>query len=290
MGQEVAMVEIAGKVFRAVNRHPSGWWIHMDGMSEWWDSPEARFDVTNLPNADGAFEPEQITLGPRTFAFKGRHEAASSEWADLEVRSWAASIATVTDLQVRVFTAGRWLYLRRAKVRGKVRSREVTETISEFQIPIWSHDPLKYGRTRTVSIDALTESSGGLGFPIVDGGLDFNQDGATLFPGVFHLENPGTAAFFPERFEVEGPLAGFTITSESHTVHYDGPVAAGQTLTLSPYAGGRASIGGADVSHNLIEADWVPVDPGTTRGFLFTPVTPGPGARLTVTYPEGAWL
>ena len=288
MAQDEVIVEVAGRRFRAVDRHPSGWWIHTNGLDDWWDSPETRFDDDPIPGQHGSFAPDAVLMGARMFAFTGRHESVSAEWAEREIRTWAAGIAPRLDLEFSVYNAGRWLHLREAKIRGRVRVREITDRICEFQLPIWTHDPRKYGDTRSFTVNATVIPQGGLALPVVDGALSFGAPGEVSFPGVFRITNPGTADLTPA-FAVNGPLSGFTITSENRVIEYSAPIAAGQQLVLSPFLGGRAVLDGVDVSHNLPQAGWVPVDGGQTRGYFFNATDPGLGAQLEVTHPDGAW-
>jgi len=58
---------------------------------------------------------------------------------------------------------------------------------------------------------------------------------------------------------------------------------------LSAALGGRALLDGADVSHNLTQAGWVPVRKGETRGYMFTPENPTSGSQLEISYVDGAW-
>lgn len=266
-------------------------WIDRDGLDGWWDSPETGDDEEFVPGGDGAAEMSEVHVAPRRFTFKAVVECSTPEWAELKFRPWASSLAKLSDLQFGLFHAGQWRYLRRAQVRGRVRVQPHRDDMrrTTVELVVYSHDPRKYGPRQTIEIDAIAESSGGLRFPTVDGSMDFGMEGLTEFPGVFRLENLGTAAYFPEKFVIRGKLGGFTITSEQSTIEYDGPVGVGDELVLTPYAGGRATLNGADVSHNLIRADWVAVQPGETRGYLFTPVDPQPGSKLTIVYPEGAW-
>jgi len=282
------IVEIAGRRFMSHDRDPAGWWIQREGLTEWWDSPETRFEDTPIPGQHGSFDPDDVLIAARTFPFIGRHRAVTFEWADREVRTWAAGLAARRDVEVRVYAAGRWLHLRWAKIRGRVRVREVNSRICEFQLPIWAADPRKYADDVTTVVNATVVPAGGLTLPVVDGALAFGAPGTASFPGVFQVENPGTADFFPT-FTVRGPVTDFTITSEGRAIEYAAPLAAGQELVLSPYLGGRAVLDGVDVSHNLTQASWVPVDGGQTRGYFFNATDPGLGAQLEVTYPNGAW-
>lgn len=288
MAQQQTVVMVAGRRFRAVDRHPSGWWIRTDGLDEWWDSPENRYDDEPIPGQHGSFDPDEVLMAARAFSFIGRHEASSAEWAEREVRTWAAGLAALPDIDFSVFNANRWLHLRRAKIRGRVRVREITDRICEFQMPVWAADPRKYGRESSFPVDATVVPSGGLSFPVVDGALAFGESGVVSFPGAFRVRNPGTADFFPA-FTVRGPVDSFTITSEGRVIEFAAPVPTGKELVLSPYLGGRAVLDGVDVSHNLTQAGWAPVLGGQTRGYLFNALEPGLGAQLEVRYPEGAW-
>ncbi|WP_336630030.1 MULTISPECIES: hypothetical protein [unclassified Microbacterium] len=288
VGTHEVKVEIAGRTM--YGERVEGWGLLPDSLAGWWDSLESRFDEDVIPGADGAFDVDEVLTAPRRVTVTGVVTSTSADWSIAEVRAWLASLVKIPDLQFRVLAGGAWLSLRNAKVRGQVFSRpDFTGKRVEFEIPVWSADPRKYGRIRQISMDAVVEATGGLAFPIVDGSIGFGGTGGVLFPGVFAITNPGTAEFYPEAFTVTGPVSGFTIQSESWVVEYDGPIAAGQQLVITPYAGGRAVLGGGDVSNNLLRAEWVPVAPGETRGFLFTPTDPGPGAGIVIDYPEGSW-
>lgn len=265
-------------------------WIDRGGLDGWWDSAETDDDSERIPGTDGDFEGGTL-LGARRFTFRAVVDSSSTDWAELEVRPWAAALSKSSDIEFGLFSAGSWRYLRRAQVRGQVRVIPHVDDMrrTTIEVPVWAADPRKYGRTVTIEIDATSEPVGGMRFPIVDGALDFAAEGLTEFPGVFKIEGIGTAPFYPEKFVIRGPLDGFTVTSEGYSVEYDGPVGVGDELILTPYAGGRATLNGSDVSHNLIRADWVAVQPGETRGYLFTPIDPQPGSKLTVTHPLESW-
>lgn len=283
---DALMVEIDG---RRLHTEPGGgsWWL--TGLEGLYDSPGTRFDENLIPGQDGAFDPEDVLLEPRRVTIRGECEVSSRAWADNVARTWLASLAKKSDLNFRAYVGGEWISLRLAKVRGQIKVRDLDETSTEFEIPVWAADPLKYGPTRSFDVEATVAPSGGLTFPIVAGAMSFGVSGAVSFPGAFQVYNPGTAAFYPV-FTVRGPVESFTVSSEGQSIQYSAPVHAGQRLTLSPYLGGRAVLDGVDSSHNLIEAGWVPVNGGQTRGYLFSAVDPGLGAQLEVSYPEGAWL
>lgn len=283
------MVELGGI---RLYPHPgyNGWGILKDGLGAgWWDSLDSRDEDDPVPGADGSFESDEPLVQARTVTIRGAHVASSPDWSISQTRTELAALVKQADLGFRVWEAGRWLKLRNARIRGRVNVAEHRRNIARFELTVRSADPRKYGETRRIHMDAIVEATGGMVFPIVDGAISFGGTGGVLFPGVFALTNPGTAEFYPEAFTVAGPMAGFTIQSESSVIEYDGPIGVGQELTITPYAGGRATLDGADVSHNLLRAEWVPVAPGETRGFLFTPTEPGPGSGIDIEYPEGAW-
>lgn len=284
---DALMVEIDG---RRLHTEPGTgmWWLtELEGL---YDSPETRYDENLVPGEDGAFDPDEVLLGPRRVVVRGTCESSSPGWADRVARPWLTALAKKRDLNFRAFVGGQWVSLRRAKIRGQVKVRDVDEYFTEFEIPIWTHDSRKYGPKRRIEMDAAIEPSGGLRFPMVDGSVSFGTSGGVLFPGVFIIHNPGTADLFPEKFTVRGPVPRFSIASESSVIEYDGPITRGQELTVTPFAGGRAYLDGADVSTNLVRADWVPVRPGETRGYLFSPEDPQPGSQLAIDYSEGAWI
>ena len=282
---DALMVEIDG---RRLHTEPGGgsWWL--TGLEGFYDSPGTQFDETLIPGQDGAFDPEDVLLEPRRVTIRGECEVSSRAWADNVARAWLASLAKKSDLNFRAYVGGKWVSLRFAKVRGQIKVRDLDETSTEFEIPVWAADPIKYGPTLKFDVDATVAPSGGMSFPIVDGAISFGVSGAVTFPGAFQLYNPGTAGFYPA-FTVRGPVASFTITSEGRVIEFVSPVPTGKELVLSPYLGGRAVLDGVDVSHNLTQAGWAPVLGGQTRGYLFNALKPGLGAQLEVRYPEGAW-
>lgn len=266
-------------------------WIARDGLDGWWDSAETLYDENINPDGDGAFDPVEVNVGPKRVDVVLLADASSPEWAELDIRTWAASLPKMGDLGFRVYHAGRWLSLRDSKIRGRVRVRPNRQDmrLTDIEFTVWSHDPRKYGTARSLPIAANASDLSGLEFDIADEALEFTGgDGTATFPGFFELTNTGTADFYPW-FRISGPLTSFTITSDSNVLEYSGPVSASQELILSPYLGGRAVLDGVDVSTNLTQAGWVPVDGNQTRGYLFTPENPGAGSTLTVEYYEGAW-
>lgn len=283
---DALMVEIDG---RRLHTEPGGgsWWL--TGLEGLYDSPGTRFEENLIPGQNGAFHPEDILLEPRRLTVRGECEVSSRSWADNVARTWLSSLAGKSDINFRAFVGGEWIWLRQAVVRGQVKVRDLDETSTEFEIPVWAGDPIKYGPMVSFDVDPVAGATGGLSFPVVDGSLDFNNEGAVAFPGVFRITNSGTAAFYPS-FEVRGPVDSFTITSESNVIEYAAAVPNGAVLTLSPYLGGRATLDGADVSTNLVQADWAPVLDGQTRGYVFAPEDPGAGSRLTVSHPRIAWI
>lgn len=282
-------LEVGGKIADgASNGNP---WIGVDGLDGWWDSAETLFDETTLDTGDGAYDPTEVFLGPKRVQVVLLADASSPEWAELEVRTWAASLSKMTDLGFRVYSAGRWLSLRNAKVRGavSVRPNRRDMRLTEIRFTAWSHDPRKYGQTVRIEIDATASSQGGLVFPIIDSAMNFNDLGDADFPGAFRIPNPGTADFYPV-MTVTGPATSFKVTSEDSVIEYSATVLHGKKLVLSPYAGGRAVLEGADASYNLTRAEWISVQPGEDRGYLFEPVNPSANTKLLIEYPDGAWL
>lgn len=284
------MLEVGGRRFDGGSAGKR--WIGRDGLDGWWDGAETTFDEQSDPDGDGAYDPVTVNVGPRRVNVTLVTDASSPMWATLNHRSWAAALSKSTDLGFRVYEDGiGWLSLRNAKIRGKPR---VTPNRNDMRLTTimftaWSADPRKYGEMVGFPIDAISPERGGLATPISpERGMDFAPGGEVTFPGVFHVNNPGTADFYPT-FTVRGPVDGFTISTEERAITYAAPIGTGQSLVLSPYAGGRAVLDGVDVSHNLTRADWVPVQGQENRGYVFTPAAPGGGAQLQIDYPDGAY-
>lgn len=287
----VLMLEVGG---RKADAGANGkLWIGPDfAESGWWDSAETSYGEEIDPDGDGASDPVEVNVGPKRVNVTLIADASSPYWADRDIRSWAASLPKLgTDLGFRVFNADQWLSLRNAKIRGKVEVRPNRRDmrLTEIRFTVWSHDPRKYGKPLTLPIVANASDMSGLEFDLMDDAMEFTGgDVDATFPGVFRIANPGTADFYPW-FRVSGPVSSFTITSEDNVIEYTAPIASDQELILSPYLGGRAVLDGVDVSTNLTQAGWVPVNGKQTRGYLFTPESPGAGATLNVEYYEGAW-
>jgi hypothetical protein len=287
----VLMLEVGG---RKADAEANGkLWIGTDfSESGWWDSGETLWDEETDSDRDGAADPVEVNVGPKRVDVTLLADASSPEWADTDIRVWASSLPKLgTDLGFRVYNAGRWLYLRNAKIRGRVRVRPNRRDmrLTDIEFTVWSHDPRKYGEPQSLPLAANASDLSGLEFDLVDDALEFTGgDESASFPGVFTIANKGTADFYPW-FRVSGPLDSFTITSDGNVIEYAAPVGADQELILSPYLGGRAVLDGTDVSTNLTQAGWVPVDGHQTRSYLFTPEDPGAGSTLTVEYWDGAW-
>lgn len=283
------MLEVGGR--RASGMANGKLWIGKNGLDGWWDSAETLYNEETSDDQDGAYDPSEVRLGPKRVNVYLLADASSPGWADLDVRPWATGLARLTDLGFRVYHAGRWQYLLDAKIRGKVevKPNRSDMRLTDIRFTVWSWSPFKYGPMLSLPVPTTIPAGGGLAFPIaVPKGLSFGATGVTDAPGVFRITNPGTAEVYPI-FTVRGPMASFTITSENNTIAYSAPIPAGSKLTLSPYAGGRALLDGADVSQNLTQAEWVPVNRESTRGYTLTAVNPGADSGLTVDFPEGAW-
>lgn len=277
-------VEVAGRVM--YGERYTGWGVvDVPGL---WDSAETRDEEEVIPGRDGLNGSVEQLLDGITFRVVGKSVATTPQWA-ADDRAWLRSLAKLDDLAFRKNEAGTWLSLRGARVDGKVRaSTDFRGLETSFEIPVASRDPRWYGQKKSFPVDAVAAQTGGLRYPLVDGSVSFGDLGDVSFPGAFRVPNRGTAPYWPG-FRVRGGMDSFTIISESHVIAYDAPIGVNQTLTLSPYLGGRAVLDGVDVSTNLLQADWVPVRGGETRGYVFSAIQPTAGAQLLVDYYEGAW-
>lgn len=256
-----------------------------------WHSPAPfRVDVTDLPNGDGAFNPVRSLRSAKRMAVVGIVEAADAEVAEYECWERIAalspeglSLPLTVESNGRVRTMRVWLY-------GEPDVVPFTPTKARFKVPVVATDPRKYGLPLDIDpIGPAGDAAEGLVFPLFAGGyLDF---GAFTPSGFLQITNGGRAESWPV-FKVRGGLdaAGFEIVSDADVLRYEAAVALGTEVTLSPYAGGRASIGTTDVSTNLTRSDWPSIKPGETRTYVFNALgTADANARMTPVFSEAWW-
>ena len=279
-------IEVAGRVM--YGDRTKGWGIvDLDG---WWDSPDNDVSKFPVPGGHGTLPFPTPTLGTVEAVIRGVAVSTTPMMGERD-RAWLRSLAALPDLEMRVWEQYQWLSVRGAQVNGRVRvDTDYRGHRTEFEIPITTYDPVRYGRQAgPIVLDAQASATGGLAWPVVDGAFDFGQLPEVTFPGFFSVENVGTTPFQIES-SVRGPMDGFQIISDGRVIEYSTQIPAGSTVTVSPYLGGRAVMDGTDVSVYLTRAEFTPVCPGATQNYLFVPLNPGPGSRLQVNYPEGAWL
>lgn len=143
----------------------------------------------------------------------------------------------------------------------------------EGRLEFFAPDPRKYRLAGApIEFDATPSVADGLSFPLfTDGYLSFGAFVTVGDFGVteFVLRNDGSMESWPI-YRLRGPIqTGFSILTDGGELRYSGGVPAESSLTLSPYAGGRAVLDGVDVTEKLVVADWVPVGARQSRQFKF---------------------
>lgn len=266
-------------------------WKLMD-LEGWYSSPTVTAQISDAPLQDGAFGPARTYRGSKALSLvgvtygQGAAGAIQNAWqaiAAISTTGQAMDLEVTDELDTKRMTV--WL-------SGAPQVQPFAPGRAMFQVPLVAADPRKYGTTKSAFIQAGGFGTDGLHFPMGDpttGPLNFG----TFTPsGIVYAENDGTATTYPT-FTVSGSLssAGFSIISEGSTITYVAAVAQGATVTLSPFAGGRAvASDGSDVTPYLTRIEWPTLAPGQRRAFQFTALgSAGSTSGLTVTVSDAYW-
>jgi hypothetical protein len=268
----------------------SGQVFKLTDLENWYSSAPVRVTVDPLPLSDGGFAPNRTYRSPKVMSINGfcyggtTMEAIENAWQRIAAIApdGEAMTLTVTDDSSDVKSMRVWL-------NGNPQVLPFRNNAARFQIPIVASDPRKYGPVQTaLSQPPGTSSTVGLAFPLfAPGYLDF---GVFAPAGLFYISNDGTAETWPT-FTVLGVVGveGFQILSNEQTIEYAAAVPSGSQVVLSPYAGGRASVGGVDVTSNLTQANWPSVKPGQTREYIFNPLGSTSATTLMTAQWSVAW-
>lgn len=267
--------------------NPDGMVWKLKDFTNWYTSAPVRVDITPLPGNDGGFEPERIYRSPKTMTIEGFAYGGSPEEAEALVWERIAALSPRGDaIRLRVDSVGPTKFMK-VWLASAPQVLPFGSNRARFQISLIAADPRKYSEPRTVK-SGVSSTTDGLRFPLFASGfLDFG----TFSPaGLFYINNAGTADSFPV-FRIRGAvMGGFRIGSEGVVLEYSGDVPGGTELTLSPYAGGRASLQGTDMTHNISVSNWVPVGPKETRTFIFTPLgSYNANAEISTIFSDAWW-
>lgn len=256
-----------------------------------WHSPATtRVRIIDVPDGDGAFNPVRSHRSAKTMRIEGIVEARDAETAEYECWERIAALAPEgLPLTLLVESNGQTRSMR-VWLSGDSDVIPFTATKARFKIPVVAADPRKYGPPQALGPVAVAGSADdGLTFPLfADGYLDFGDFAPS---GLVEITNQGRARSWPI-FRVRGSLdsAGFRILSGSDSLEYAAAVPLGTEITLSPYAGGRATIGDTDVTTNLTSATWPSIGPGETRTFVFLALGTADGnARMIPIFSDAWW-
>ncbi len=239
----------------------------LTGLDNWYSSPPIRITIDEIPDHDGAFNPVRSYRGSKPMALNGFVYAPTAQQAIADGWKMVAAVAPFGEPLTLTVTDDDGVLTQRVWLSGAPAVVPFARSKARFQIPITAMDPRKYGLQQTISTGPVGSSGDGMIWPLFAAGyLDFG----TFSPsGLFYLTNTGTAESWPV-FTALGTLTdGFRVTSEGDTLTYAATVPLGTLLTLSPYAGGRATVGSSDLTVNLSQTAWPSVKPGQTRAFSF---------------------
>lgn len=257
-------------------------------LENWYSSPPVRIDVAPLPLSDGGFNPVRSYRLPKVMSIQGFCYGATADDAVRLAWEQIAALSPAGESMSLHVTDGASERMMTVWLNGNPQVLPFTHGSARFEVPLIAPDPRKYLLQGERETGASGNSDNGLVFPLfASNALDF---GAFAPSGLFFLENNGTAESWPV-FRVRGEMiGGFEIVSEGRVLRYGSTVPAGQEVFLSPYAGGRATIGTSDVTSNLTQVDWPSVPGGATQQFVFNALgTANANALLTTVFSNAWW-
>lgn len=255
----------------------------------WYSAPPVETTIDSIPLADGGFDSPSYRR-PRKISLNGMVTASSAALAKAAAWRTIAGLAPTGNAMLLTVTDELGPLTTQVRLDTAPQVVPYTGRTAFFQIPLVAPDPRKYGplHSSTIGIGSVAATDG-MAFPLfAPGYLDF---GAFTATNALSVSNTGTAPTWPT-FLVRGSFdsAGFTITSNGgDVITFGRSVSPGSTLTISPYAGGRATVDGSDQSV-FLNATWSPIPPGGTRTYsIFAGGSTDVNAAMTVNYREAWW-
>jgi hypothetical protein len=261
-----------------------------EGLVNWYSSPPVISDVQQNPQDDSDYAPERTYRKAKTMSLEGWVQSTSPEAAVIEGWQRVSSLAPLGGSMNLHVTDPTGEYDMTVWLNGGPSVIPFTQNRAKFQIPLIAPDGRKYRAQEPLVSGPGGDSPVGLVWPLFGAGyLDF---GSFSPSGLFYVTNNGTAESWPV-FKVRGGIdaSGFQILSTAGLIEYTAAVPSGQEVVLSPYAGGRATVSGVDVTgDNLTQADWPSILPKETRSYIFNPLgTADANAQITLNFSDAWW-
>lgn len=263
--------------------------FYFNGLEDWFSLTDSKSELTERPQADGAFGIGHDYRQSAVLSFTGFYRGAdrASTIAAKHVLTGTLGggqpkLAVLTDVDG---STHRIVSIRSAPITDNRDSLVFT-----FSVVMTATDPLCYGDSISVST-GIPMSGGGLIFPLgsTDAYWDFGEDGAS---GRVLVSNPGTAATFPSLSVSGGLGSGFVVTdvATGESVPFYRPIPEGSTVTVNQRTG-RASIDGqSDVSGFLVRAEFFSIPAGESHQIQFAPLGVVSGSpQLTVSTAPAYW-
>jgi hypothetical protein len=259
-------------------------------LVNWYSSPPVKADVPENPQGDSDYNPERVWRKAKKMSLEGVITSTTADAAVAEGYQRIAGLSPLGQSMDLTVTDPTGDYQMTCWLDGGPLVIPFHPQRARFQIPLIAPDGRKYRPQDPIVSGPSGDAANGLVFPLFAGGyLDFGTFSPT---GLFYITNSGTAESWPV-FRVRGSIdaAGFQILSSAQTLEYAASVPLGTEVTLSPYAGGRATIGQVDVTgDNLIQSDWPSILPGETRLYIFNPLGTYDGnAQITILFSDAWW-
>jgi hypothetical protein len=260
----------------------------LTNLANWYSSPPVRIDITEQPTNDGGFNPVRAYRSSKPMQIEGVCFSTSPEAAVRDAYQRIAALGTTGQQMTLTVTDDVDTKTMRVWLNGNPQVEPFGPASARFAVPIIATDPRKYGPVQTGTTGPSGGSEDGLEWPLFeDGYLSFGEFSPT---GLFYIKNEGTAESWPT-FKVRGTVTGgFQIVSDQDIIEYSANVPLGSELVLSPYAGGRATTGQSDVTIDLTQSDWAPIEPGETKAYVFVALgTTDANAQLSYAFSSAWW-
>lgn len=218
-------------------------WILLEETG-FWDSPDARVNVTERSNAHGSYV-GPIYYAERVITVKGR---AFCDDPGMLRRYWSLITGLCADptdsytLSCESQIGTLYCNVRRDGQVITTPSPFLNVEAFDFSVQLIAPDPRKYSTQQWTMRTNLPSATTGDGLSFTDPGLDFAPPeylsfGAQNSSGLLQLTNNGTAPSTPT-YELHGPLTHPTVTAwhenRAHVMTYNANLSAGEFLTIDP--------------------------------------------------------
>lgn len=231
------LITIDGMTLTGLTR--DGQWKRLGEIDGWFSSPDVKRDKVPRPRGPGSF-PSPVDYDNRLITYRGRvvspnhgylHQAASQ----LTALGHGGPVKFLVDGHGPT----QWAMV---DLRGRIEPTFPTDTRLEFQIPLESIDPFKYGESHTVAGSPATPAS------------------------LFHR---GTVDAWPVVTVTGTSAGGYTLTLNGRSVVVTRALASSAPHTID-FKTGILRVGGSVARSGLSTANFSPIKPGLPQNMTIS--------------------